>query len=1281
MASRTTFPTTSSSPSSSSSSFVNYRARAQVRAWVTYHESQESHTNNNAVDAEDESNGEFQRAAAAGEGASQSQQRRKKRERESGSPEVGRKVVRQLGKHDRRLTETFRPSPSGAFPIFVPSYDDPPHDGDWNPKHEQTMGGHKRAGGVRPTNTLSKSTPQATAETFWSPHVNRTAGLSTQTVAGHNVRKVEVDEAFASHQAGERRSKKQKPNPPGGPPQKSSSEAIDLTSEELLGLDRFSAIALPKNRNGPMPTQSASLRRSVKHVHDPFATNELSQADSYTTDAKRSGSSKRRRGNESRSGSQRSSVRGTVQSPSIEILDSSVEELGQNRHSPMVIVDSQESGHSAHAQSGKGRTPPRIDLERGYPQGKLDPQRANPKTSRGSQQDLKETNKMLAPTTKPVRSTNKPPIPPRTARGKVAAHDSPRGTQNLRTQFKRDSNQTKAIDRMREDSRDRLSSPDELDGLKTIARHTSPRKESVATPRTSARRIDAHQRQSSPASVYQPPIKRVASPPSECNTDDIIDEGRIPIHSIFSKQCVKEQQDLALVWNSEDNEFLVACGDETVRLPYQDALVTIGKHDVGTAWQHNRDIAKAMLKGSSTDYSNGTIIIDFVDCHGLSACYNWLMHATHDNMRSVPASVQYMEKCFANQRETSLEAHQRLCETLKSRRSIPNPPVGRRAGWQVVQDQSEDDIKYDEHDSATLSEVLAQKQNEDADGEQSRYFPQDSVRKSTRQVRSTVAKRRTPSPPPRWSEQNPTVTWQHPVVYPSQGARRVTVYDSDVPRLDEGEYLNDNLLGFAIRHIEETMSQEHRQKVHFFNTFFYSTLMKTPRKLDYDAVKRWTKNIDIFTVPYTIVPINNHVHWYFAIICNMQFLDRKLSGNDGETAELSQSSAVAVGDEADEEAPPQASNGTERDPDDGTGMDIIAFDDDGRVAQATVAATLSRGSTASAKSSKKKAAPTRKYDTTAPVIIMLDSLGHARPAELNALKRYIQAEAKDKRAMDVDTTDIQGINAKGLPQQPNFCDCGVYVVGYMLEFAKDPDAFVKRLLRREMDPDDDFGHFNAPELRNSIRGTLLRVAGKQEDERKAEKAQRKAKTAQAGALASASKQSSPVRLPQTSQASQSASIAVQRAASAPAPSAAKSQRSSPIPTSRTLGREQSSPAQAMPDMAGSEDEKEDEGDLEVSAPTGLTHASRRVVSRESSSELSSDSDEEMLDDGDDNQTGVLASRAGASGKFPSNPYSHNAVSSTASSLTAFTSRKASSAGSARDMEAAEIADSQGRGYD
>lgn len=98
----------------------------------------------------------------------------------------------------------------------------------------------------------------------------------------------------------------------------------------------------------------------------------------------------------------------------------------------------------------------------------------------------------------------------------------------------------------------------------------------------------------------------------------------------------------------------------------------------------------------------------------------------------------------------------------------------------------------------------------------------------------------------------------------------------DLERLEDGEYLNDNLIEFYLKYLKiqlEQTSPETAKKVYFFNTFFFASLTrKGKRGINYDAVQKWTRSIDIFSYDYVVVPICESQHWYVAIICNLPTL-------------------------------------------------------------------------------------------------------------------------------------------------------------------------------------------------------------------------------------------------------------------------------------------------------------------------------------------------------------------------------------------------------------------------
>jgi hypothetical protein len=131
----------------------------------------------------------------------------------------------------------------------------------------------------------------------------------------------------------------------------------------------------------------------------------------------------------------------------------------------------------------------------------------------------------------------------------------------------------------------------------------------------------------------------------------------------------------------------------------------------------------------------------------------------------------------------------------------------------------------------------------------------------------------------RWTVKNGVPKWDAPLIYPAVGTSRTTIDAEDIARLDDGELLNDNIILFCLREMQEN-NPDLKGKAHIFNSFFYETLSTLPSKkkgFNYEGVKRWTRNIDLFSHPYVAVPINTQYHWFLVIICNLDKLERKLN--------------------------------------------------------------------------------------------------------------------------------------------------------------------------------------------------------------------------------------------------------------------------------------------------------------------------------------------------------------------------------------------------------------------
>jgi sentrin-specific protease 7 len=96
------------------------------------------------------------------------------------------------------------------------------------------------------------------------------------------------------------------------------------------------------------------------------------------------------------------------------------------------------------------------------------------------------------------------------------------------------------------------------------------------------------------------------------------------------------------------------------------------------------------------------------------------------------------------------------------------------------------------------------------------------------------------------------------------------------------------------------------------------------------------------------------------------------------------------------------------------------------------------------------------------------------------LKEYLVQEALARHAIDIDKKDISGMVAKGIPQQKNFSDCGIFVLAYIEKFMENPELFVRKILRRTMSEADDWSHLNAGQMRDRLRDLLMKL----EEERK-----------------------------------------------------------------------------------------------------------------------------------------------------------------------------------------------------
>ncbi|PVH88802.1 cysteine proteinase [Cadophora sp. DSE1049] len=357
--------------------------------------------------------------------------------------------------------------------------------------------------------------------------------------------------------------------------------------------------------------------------------------------------------------------------------------------------------------------------------------------------------------------------------------------------------------------------------------------------------------------------------------------------------------------------------------------------------------------------------------------------------------------------------------------------------------------------------------------------------------------------PLRWTEanQNWAQAWKGPIVYPRQGDKksRTTVELNDVERLDDGQYLNDNIINFYLSWLEHRLgekSPELAKRIYFHNTFFYKTLTqgaKGKRGINYEAVERWTSKSDLLSFDYIIVPINEHTHWYVTIICNAARLqtlqpegipapqpreDRDRSGDlqdpvhkDRLSDPGSWSSPTTVTTLLDKMTFGQKANQAE-----GKGQreeePKASFELKGRV----------QGSKYNSLPTKKgagKSQALRKFDPLQPRIITLDSLGLKHSPTCTNLKNYLISEIRAKKKVDIPAPRSLGVTAVNIPQQTNYVDCGLFLLNYVEQFLKHPDKFIHDILQtRDLEIELPTASF----MRNHIRQILFDLQEDQGDE-------------------------------------------------------------------------------------------------------------------------------------------------------------------------------------------------------
>ncbi|GFR76499.1 sentrin-specific protease 7 [Elysia marginata] len=273
------------------------------------------------------------------------------------------------------------------------------------------------------------------------------------------------------------------------------------------------------------------------------------------------------------------------------------------------------------------------------------------------------------------------------------------------------------------------------------------------------------------------------------------------------------------------------------------------------------------------------------------------------------------------------------------------------------------------------------------------------------------------------------------LLYPPPPARGISITTEDLMCLAEGEFLNDVVIDFYLQYLyKEKLSEANQKRTHIFSSFFYKRLTQRDRhseKTEEDAkkslperrharVKKWTKHVDLFSKDFIIVPINEHSHWYLAVICFPGLANPEVVPyipNAAHTSDVDEASNDGGGSETASSSKDEGNRSQE------TQMKHTVL---GRQLSGDECNNTEDGKLVGQKQ---------------PCILMFDSLaGPSRNPNVKMLREYLQCEWNAKKPEERQIAKIVRGSTPKVPQQSNFSDCGVFLLQYVESFFEDPIA-------------------------------------------------------------------------------------------------------------------------------------------------------------------------------------------------------------------------------------------------
>lgn len=113
-------------------------------------------------------------------------------------------------------------------------------------------------------------------------------------------------------------------------------------------------------------------------------------------------------------------------------------------------------------------------------------------------------------------------------------------------------------------------------------------------------------------------------------------------------------------------------------------------------------------------------------------------------------------------------------------------------------------------------------------------------------------------------------------IYPRGDPDAVSLGMREIELLQPERFVNDVIIDFYMKYLENKIKPEEKHRFHFFNSFFFRKLADLDRdrrgagdgRASFRRVRKWTRKVNLFEKDYIFIPVNFSLHWSLIVICH-----------------------------------------------------------------------------------------------------------------------------------------------------------------------------------------------------------------------------------------------------------------------------------------------------------------------------------------------------------------------------------------------------------------------------